>query len=85
VGGVQYEIAYQDAGTLRGLAAHQHLLDERSMNASELAHRLDVHASTGSWIHTHERPHAVEHGKRPPVGLAFGPKHLWIDGQHPAV
>lgn len=59
-----YEAAHHAIDTAGGLAALKHLMGENTMNASDLARLLGIHASMGSKILKGERALTVGHLKK---------------------
>lgn len=75
-----YEAAHHaiDVSDISGLDSLKHLMDENSMNASDLARLLGVHASMGSKILNGERSLTVDHLKRLSARFKVAPG-LFID------
>lgn len=70
-----YEATHEpiDVAGYSGLAALKHLLAEHSMNASDLARLLKVHASLGSKVLNGDRSLTVDHIKRLSARFSVSP------------
>jgi len=75
-----YEASHHaiDTSDLDAIEMLKHLMDERQMNASDLARLLGVHASMGSKILKGERSLTVEHVKKLATHFRVRPE-LFLD------